>query len=110
MVGATSPSVNTERINQIVERALNDRAGPSVVVADIESMLAFGVIHVFDFHAGGHRRSHENLDRMVDELIVLTGPGHEHLGKGAASHRVTRTREATQDLASVTTGHHLHSA
>ncbi len=58
---AVAPSVSTESVSQIVERPLNDRARSGVVVADIESMLAFGVIHVFDFHAGGHRRSHENL-------------------------------------------------
>src|SRR5258708_35929374 len=98
MVGATSPSVNTERINQIVERALNDRAGPSIVVADIESMLALGVIQVFDFNAGRHRRSHESLDRMVDELIVFAGPGHEHQGKCAASIKVTRARKVLQHL------------
>src|SRR5258708_12306788 len=98
MVGATSPSVNTERINQIVERALNDRAGPSVVVADIESMLALGVIQVFDFNAGRHRRSHESLDRMVDELIVFPAPAHQHQRTSAPSLNLTKARKPPNPL------------
>lgn len=77
MPRATPLSLTQERGGQKVKRALNDRARPSVVVTDIESVLALGVIQVIDFDTGGHRRGHEGLDRTVDELILLPRAGYE---------------------------------